>query len=88
VPAFYRVVQAQRATISNAERQMRVDLAACYRLVALYNMDDMSSTHISACVPGSEKHFLLNPYSVLFEQVHGALALRVTAGSVAAPAAR
>ena len=32
------------ATISDAEREMRVDLAACYRLVALYNMDDMFST--------------------------------------------
>jgi len=40
------------ATMSEAERQMRVDLAACYRLVALYNMDDMFSTHISARVPG------------------------------------
>jgi ribulose-5-phosphate 4-epimerase/fuculose-1-phosphate aldolase len=57
------------ATISNAERQMRVDLAACYRLVALYDMDDMFSTHISARVPSSEEHFLLNPYGVLFEQV-------------------
>jgi len=55
--------------ISEAERQMRIDLAACYRLVALYGMDDMFSTHISARVPGSEDHFLLNPYGVLFEQV-------------------
>ena len=57
------------ATIGEAERQMRVDLAACYRLVALYEMDDMFSTHISARVPGSEEHFLLNPYGVLFEHV-------------------
>jgi ribulose-5-phosphate 4-epimerase/fuculose-1-phosphate aldolase len=55
--------------MSKAERQMRIDLAACYRLVALYGMDDMFSTHISARVPGSEEHFLLNPYGVLFEQV-------------------
>jgi ribulose-5-phosphate 4-epimerase/fuculose-1-phosphate aldolase len=55
--------------ITEAERQLRVDLAACYRLVAHYEMDDMFSTHISARVPGSETHFLLNPYGVLFEQV-------------------
>jgi ribulose-5-phosphate 4-epimerase/fuculose-1-phosphate aldolase len=55
--------------VSEAEWQMRIDLAACYRLVALYDMDDMFSTHISARVPGSEEHFLLNPYGVLFEQV-------------------
>jgi len=48
---------------------MRRALAACYRLVALYGMDDMFSTHSSARVPGSEEHFLLNPYGVLFEQV-------------------
>jgi ribulose-5-phosphate 4-epimerase/fuculose-1-phosphate aldolase len=57
------------APITEAERQLRVDLAACYRLVAHYEMDDMFSTHISARVPGSETHFLLNPYGVLFEQV-------------------
>jgi ribulose-5-phosphate 4-epimerase/fuculose-1-phosphate aldolase len=55
--------------MSETEWQMRIDLAACYRLVALYDMDDMFSTHISARVPGSEEHFLLNPYGVLFEQV-------------------
>lgn len=64
---------SRRATsagaMSDAEWQMRIDLAACYRLVALYDMDDMFSTHISARVPGSEEHFLLNPYGVLFEQV-------------------
>src|SRR5690242_6205111 len=57
------------AQITEAERELRVDLAACYRLVAHYEMDDMFSTHISARVPGSETHFLLNPYGVLFEQV-------------------
>jgi len=55
--------------MSQAEWQMRIDLAACYRLVALYGMDDMFSTHISARVPDAEGHFLLNPYGVLFEQV-------------------
>ena len=48
---------------------MRVDLAACYRLIAHYDMDDMFATHISARVPGAEEHFLLNPYGVLFEQI-------------------
>src|SRR5215510_6967217 len=62
--------KASAATaMSQAEWQMRIDLAACYRLVAHYEMDDMFSTHISARVPGPETHFLLNPYGVLFEQV-------------------
>ena len=67
------VVISRRAApvsaMSEEERQMRVDLAACYRLVAHYGMDDMFATHISARVPGKEEHFLLNPYGVLFEQV-------------------
>ena len=60
---------APASAISEEERKMRVDLAACYRLVAHYGMDDMFATHISARVPGAEEHFLLNPYGVLFEQV-------------------
>ncbi len=57
------------SAISEEERRVRVDLAACYRLVAHYDMDDMFATHISARVPGAEEHFLLNPYGVLFEQI-------------------
>ena len=48
---------------------MRVDLAACYRLIAHYDMDDLFATHISARVPGPQEHFLLNPYGVLYTQI-------------------
>jgi ribulose-5-phosphate 4-epimerase/fuculose-1-phosphate aldolase len=51
------------------EWRMRVDLAACYRLIALNGMDDMHATHISARVPGPDHHFLINPYGLLFSQV-------------------
>ena len=61
--------KAEAVPMSAEERQMRVDLAACYRLVAHYDMDDLFATHISARVPGKEEHFLLNPYGVLFEQI-------------------
>ena len=70
--ALSPVVIARKATVSamsEDERKTRVDLAACYRLVAHYDMDDMFATHISARVPGAEEHFLLNPYGVLFEQI-------------------
>ena len=60
--------QASSVT-SEAERQARVELAACYRLIAHYEMDDLFATHISARVPDAKEHFLLNPYGVLFEQV-------------------
>ena len=57
------------STVSEQEWQQRVDLAACYRLVALYGWDDMVFTHISARVPGPEHHFLINPYGMLFEEI-------------------
>ena len=47
----------------------RVDLAACYRLVAPYGWNDLVFTHISARVPGPEHHFLINPYGMLFEEI-------------------
>ncbi|MFT6897147.1 MAG: ribulose-5-phosphate 4-epimerase/fuculose-1-phosphate aldolase [Paraglaciecola sp.] len=55
--------------VSKEEWQTRVDLAACYRMVAHYGWDDLVFTHISARVPGPEHHFLINPYGLLFEEV-------------------
>ncbi|MEQ8666013.1 MAG: class II aldolase/adducin family protein [Rhodospirillales bacterium] len=57
-----------REQVSDAEWQARVDLAACYRLVALEGWTDLTATHISARVPG-EDAFLLNPLDVLFEEI-------------------
>ena len=58
-----------RAQVTEAEWQGRVDLAAAYRLVALYGWDDLIFTHISARVPGPEHHFLLNAYGMMFDEV-------------------
>ena len=55
--------------ISEAEWKVRVDLAAAYRLVALYGWDDLIFTHLSARVPGPEHHFLINPYTHMFEEI-------------------
>lgn len=57
-----------RDQVSAEEWQTRVDLAACYRLVALNGWDDVVFTHISAKIPGTE-HFLINPYGLMFEEV-------------------
>ena len=54
--------------VSAAEWQTRVDLAACYRLIALYGWDDLIFTHISAKVPGSEE-FLINPFGLMFHEI-------------------
>ena len=58
-----------RDQVSAEEWQARVDLAAAYRLVALYGWDDLIFTHISARVPGTEHNFLLNPYGMMFDEV-------------------
>jgi ribulose-5-phosphate 4-epimerase/fuculose-1-phosphate aldolase len=58
-----------RSQVSDAEWKLRVDLAACYRLVAHFGWDDLIFTHISARVPGAEHHFLINPYGMTFDEV-------------------
>ncbi len=58
-----------REQVSSAEWQARVDLAAMYRLTALYKWDDLVYTHISMRVPGPEHHFLINPWGFLFEEI-------------------
>ena len=58
-----------RAHVSPQEWEQRVNLAACYRLVALYGWDDLIFTHISARVPGPEHHFLINPYGLMFNEI-------------------
>jgi ribulose-5-phosphate 4-epimerase/fuculose-1-phosphate aldolase len=58
-----------RRQVSDAEWEARVNLAAAYRLVALFGWDDLVFTHISARVPGSEHHFLINPYGLMFEEI-------------------
>src|SRR6184192_1039055 len=66
-----------RDQISNEEWQARVDLAAAYRLVALYGWDDLIFTHISARVPGADHHFLLNPYGMMFDEVTASSLVKV-----------
>jgi len=51
------------------EWQARVDLAACYRLVAHYGMSTMIANHISVQVPGAEDQFLINAYGLLYEEI-------------------
>ncbi len=62
-------VVSLKGKVSAEEWQARVDLAALYRLVAMYGWDDLIYTHISARIPGPEHHFLINPYGMLFEEI-------------------
>jgi len=62
-------IPSMRDRVSNAEWQTRVDLAACYRLVHHYRMDDLVYNHISARVPGEEGHFLINAYGMTYDEI-------------------
>jgi ribulose-5-phosphate 4-epimerase/fuculose-1-phosphate aldolase len=66
-----------RSQVSPEEWQVRVDLAACYRLVAHHGWDDLIFTHISAKVPGPEKHFLINPYGQLFDEISASTLVKI-----------
>jgi ribulose-5-phosphate 4-epimerase/fuculose-1-phosphate aldolase len=65
--------------MASEEWQRRVDLAACYRLVALFGWDDLIFTHISARVPGPEHHFLINPYGMMFDEIRASDLVKVDA---------
>ena len=70
IPSLKEVVSAE-------EWQLRVDLAAAYRLVALYGWSDLVFTHISARVPGPEHHFLINPYGLMFDEITASSLVKV-----------
>ena len=65
-----------RATVSSAEWQARIDLAAFCRLVAGYGWDDLLLAHISLRVPG-EAAYLVSPFGLLFEEVTASSLLKV-----------
>jgi ribulose-5-phosphate 4-epimerase/fuculose-1-phosphate aldolase len=63
--------------MTSEEWQTRCELAACYQLVDLYGMSDLAGTHISARVPGSEDHFLLNPLGLFFDEISASSLIKV-----------
>jgi ribulose-5-phosphate 4-epimerase/fuculose-1-phosphate aldolase len=69
-----------KAHVSAAEWQTRIDLAACYRLVALYGWDDLVFTHITAKIPGTDNQFLINPYGMMFEEITASSLVKIDAG--------
>ena len=66
-----------KSQVSEEEWQTRVDLAACYRVVAMHGWDDLIFTHISAPVPGPDEHFLINAYGLLFEEMTASSLVKV-----------
>jgi len=63
------LVPSLRDKVSAEEWAARVDLAACYRLVAMFGWEDLVYTHITLRVPGTDDQFLINPYGVFFDEI-------------------
>jgi len=63
--------------MTDAEWEQRVNLAACYRLIAYYGWDDLVDTHISARVPGPDHHFLINPHGLMFDEMTASSLVKV-----------
>ena len=63
-----RIVKSSYSYSEADERRIRLELAACYRLIAHFRMTDLIYTHISARLPGPENHYLLNPYGLMFDE--------------------
>lgn len=70
-------IPSMQDQVSAEEWQLRCDLAAAYRLVALHGWSDLVFTHISARIPGPEHQFLTNPYGLLFEEITASSLIRV-----------
>jgi ribulose-5-phosphate 4-epimerase/fuculose-1-phosphate aldolase len=70
-------IASMKGHCSPAEWQARVDLAACYRLVAIYGMSDMMANHISARVPGEDGAFLINAYGMMYEEITASSLIKI-----------
>ena len=68
---------AVRSQVTAEEWEVRINLAACYRLIAMYGWDDLIFTHISARVPGPDDHFLINAYGLMFEEMTASTLVKV-----------
>lgn len=70
-------IPSKRESVSPEEWQLRVDLAAAYRLVAHFGWDELIFTHISVRIPGDEHHFLINPYGMMFDEITASSLVRI-----------
>ena len=72
-----KITKPVREQVSREEWETRVNLAACYRLMAEYGMVEMTANHISARVPGTQNEFLINPFGMLYEEMTASSMIRI-----------
>ena len=71
------IAESLKGSVSTEEWKLRVDLAACYRLIAMFQWDSLVFTHVSARVPGPLHHFLINPYGLMFDEITASSLVKV-----------
>ncbi|MGZ5242021.1 MAG: class II aldolase/adducin family protein [Caldimonas sp.] len=74
-----RMITSLEGRVSAEEWQTRLDLAAAYRLVAMFHWDDLVFTHITAKIPGTE-HYLINPYGLMFDEITASSLVKIDIG--------
>ena len=67
----------ERFECSDAEWQVRQDLAACYRIFDHLGWDESIYNHISVAVPGEEGTFLINPFGLLYDEVTASILVKI-----------
>ena len=78
--------QRRMGEISEEERELRIQLAAGYRLADKYGMSELINTHISLRAPGPRPTYLLNPYGMLFNQITASSLVKIDfAGKLVGP---
>ena len=70
-------IPSQQSSVGPEEWQLRVELAAAYRLAAMYGWTDLVYTHISVRVPGPEHQFLINPFGLMFDEITASSLIKV-----------
>lgn len=69
--------ESVRGKVSAGEWEARVNLAACYRLIDKFGMTDLIYNHITARIPGSEDHLLINLYGLLYKEITASSLVRI-----------
>ena len=68
-------IGTQSRAMDSEEWRIRCELAAAFRLAALFGWDDHVATHMSARLPDGT--FLLNPFGLLFEEITASNLMRM-----------
>ena len=73
------VTAMPQTRMTETEWRIRIDLAACYRLVDLFGWSDLINTRITARIPGSHDHFLINSFGMLYDEITASSLVKIDA---------